>query len=153
MSVTITPLQSVVAVDAVAGTVAVPAGSGSGVAVTDPTRSPVVTSVYGAGPMLTPVVSDTTLTLFAVGYPGPPGPPGPPGGGGGATNLGYIAATRTVTSDTGTDATLPVVSSTEAGLAPASGGGTTNFLRADGTWAAPPGGGGGGGSSYFPSGW
>jgi hypothetical protein len=28
------------------------------------------------------------------------------------------------------------------GLAPASGGGTTNFLRADGTWAAPPGGGG-----------
>ena len=30
------------------------------------------------------------------------------------------------------------------GLVPASGGGTTNFLRADGTWAAPPGGGGGG---------
>lgn len=29
------------------------------------------------------------------------------------------------------------------GLAPASGGGTTNFLRADGTWAAPAGGGGG----------
>jgi hypothetical protein len=28
------------------------------------------------------------------------------------------------------------------GLAPASGGGTTNFLRADGTWAAPAGGGG-----------
>lgn len=28
------------------------------------------------------------------------------------------------------------------GLVPASGGGTTNFLRADGTWAAPPGGGG-----------
>jgi hypothetical protein len=25
------------------------------------------------------------------------------------------------------------------GLVPASGGGTTNFLRADGTWAAPPG--------------
>lgn len=30
------------------------------------------------------------------------------------------------------------------GLAPASGGGTTNFLRADLTWAAPPGGSGGG---------
>jgi hypothetical protein len=29
------------------------------------------------------------------------------------------------------------------GLAPASGGGTTNFLRADGTWATPAGGGGG----------
>ncbi len=32
------------------------------------------------------------------------------------------------------------------GLAPASGGGTSNFLRADGTWAAPSGGGGGSGS-------
>lgn len=32
------------------------------------------------------------------------------------------------------------------GLAPASGGGTTNFLRADMTWAVPPGGGGGGGT-------
>jgi hypothetical protein len=30
------------------------------------------------------------------------------------------------------------------GLVPASGGGTTNFLRADGVFAAPPGGGGGG---------
>ncbi len=29
------------------------------------------------------------------------------------------------------------------GFAPASGGGTANFLRADGTWAVPPGGGGG----------
>lgn len=33
--------------------------------------------------------------------------------------------------------------STLKGVVPASGGGTTNFLRADGTWAAPPGGGGG----------
>lgn len=32
------------------------------------------------------------------------------------------------------------------GLAPASGGGTSNFLRADGTWAAPSGGGGGSGT-------
>ncbi len=30
-----------------------------------------------------------------------------------------------------------------SGAVPASGGGTTNFLRADGTWAAPPGGGSG----------
>ncbi len=46
---------------------------------------------------------------------------------------------------TGTQATalLDVFSSTLKGLAPASGGGTTNFLRADGTWAAPAGGGGG----------
>ncbi len=35
-------------------------------------------------------------------------------------------------------------SSGASGVVPASGGGTTNFLRADGTWAAPPGGGGGG---------
>jgi hypothetical protein len=62
----------------------------------------------------------------------------PPGGSG--TNLSYTAATRVLASDTGTDATLPLVTSGDAGLAPASGGGTTNFLRADGTWAAPPGG-------------
>lgn len=39
---------------------------------------------------------------------------------------------------------LPVFSSTLNGVVPLSGGGTTNFLRADGTWAAPPGTGGGG---------
>lgn len=46
---------------------------------------------------------------------------------------------------TGTQATslLDVFTSSLNGLAPASGGGTTNFLRADGTWAAPAGGGGG----------
>lgn len=45
---------------------------------------------------------------------------------------------------TGTQATtlLDTFSSALKGLAPASGGGTTNFLRADGAWAAPPGGGG-----------
>ena len=46
---------------------------------------------------------------------------------------------------TGTQATalLDTVTSGAKGLAPASGGGTTNFLRADGTWAAA-----GGGSLY-----
>ena len=46
---------------------------------------------------------------------------------------------------TGTQATalLDVFTSVAKGLAPASGGGTTNFLRADGSWAAPSGGGGG----------
>lgn len=45
---------------------------------------------------------------------------------------------------TGTQATalLDAFTSGAKGLAPASGGGTTNFLRADGTWAAPAGGGG-----------
>jgi uncharacterized protein DUF5907 len=36
-------------------------------------------------------------------------------------------------------ADLSLFTSTLKGLAPSSGGGTTNFLRADGTWAAPPG--------------
>jgi hypothetical protein len=47
---------------------------------------------------------------------------------------------------TGTQATALLDTFTGAlkGLVPASGGGTTNFLRADGTFAAPPGGGGGG---------
>lgn len=36
-------------------------------------------------------------------------------------------------------AMLDAFSSTSKGLTPASGGGTTNYLRADGTWAAPPG--------------
>lgn len=62
--------------------------------------------------------------------------------GGAGTNLSYTASTRLLASDTGTDVTLPLVTSTEAGLAPLSGGGTTNFLRADGTWAAPAGGSG-----------
>lgn len=46
---------------------------------------------------------------------------------------------------TGTQVTalLDVFATSAKGLAPASGGGTTNFLRADGTWAAPAGGGGG----------
>lgn len=45
---------------------------------------------------------------------------------------------------TGTEATtlLDAFTSSLKGLAPASGGGTTNFLRADGTWAAPSGGSG-----------
>jgi len=64
-------------------------------------------------------------------------------GGGAGTNLTYTAATRVIASDTGTDATLPIVSTGDAGLAPASGGGTSNFLRADGTWAVPASGGGG----------
>lgn len=45
---------------------------------------------------------------------------------------------------TGAQATalLDTFTSGAKGLVPASGGGTTNFLRADGTWVAPPGGGG-----------
>lgn len=44
-------------------------------------------------------------------------------------------------------ALLDAVTSGAKGLAPASGGGTTNFLRADGSWATPP----GGSSNPWPS--
>jgi len=57
------------------------------------------------------------------------------------------ASTGNVEDLTATQATagLDTFTSSLKGLAPASGGGTTNFLRADGTWAAPAGGGGGSG--------
>ena len=63
-----------------------------------------------------------------------------------ATDLAYSAASRLLSSSTGSDVTLPLFTSSDAGLVGASGGGTTNFLRADGTWAAPPGGSGGSGT-------
>jgi len=59
-----------------------------------------------------------------------------------STILGRVtAATGVVEALTGTQATTLLDSFTSAlkGLAPASGGGTTNFLRADGTWVAPAG--------------
>ena len=57
--------------------------------------------------------------------------------------LGRVTAgTGNIETLTGTQTTtlLDVFTSTLKGLAPASGGGTTNFLRADGTWAAAGGG-------------
>lgn len=53
------------------------------------------------------------------------------------TDLAYDVATRGLSSSTGADVTLPLFDASGAGLTPASGGGSTNFLRADGTWAAP----------------
>jgi hypothetical protein len=63
------------------------------------------------------------------------------------------AATGDPEDITGTQATtlLDTFTSALKGVAPASGGGTTNFLRADGTWAAPPGGGGGSGDVVGPA--
>lgn len=57
--------------------------------------------------------------------------------------LGRITAGAGNTEElTGTQATtlLNIFTTSLQGVAPGSGGGTTNFLRADGTWAAPPGG-------------
>ena len=56
-----------------------------------------------------------------------------------ATNLDYDHALRLLTSSTGADVELPLFTATEAGLVPASGGGTDGFLRKDGAWAAPAG--------------
>jgi hypothetical protein len=83
--------------------------------------------VAGTNITITPAGSGATRTLTIAAA-----------GGGAGTNLTYDAATRVIASDTGTDATLPLMSSGNAGLVPASGGGTTNFLRADGTFAALP---------------
>jgi hypothetical protein len=64
---------------------------------------------------------------------------------------GNLAITGDITSVSGTSPFAATAHSHStfttgaAGYAPASGGGTTNFLRADGTWAEPPGTGGGGG--------
>ena len=63
-----------------------------------------------------------------------------------ATIKGRVTAATGDPEDlTGTQATtlLDTFTSGLKGLVPASGGGTANFLRADGTFAAPPGGGGG----------
>lgn len=56
--------------------------------------------------------------------------------------LGRLAGAIAVLTGTQVTTLLDVFTSTLKGLVPASGGGTANFLRADGTFAAPPGGGG-----------
>lgn len=72
-----------------------------------------------------------------------------------ASNVDVPAGTLTVastsvrdggilTSGTVNAARLPTFGTAAAGIVGASGGGTANFLRADGTWAVPPGTGGGG---------
>ena len=54
------------------------------------------------------------------------------------TNLSYTSSTRLLESSTGTDVTLPLVSSASAGLTPATGTPTGKYLKDDGTWAAIP---------------
>lgn len=52
-------------------------------------------------------------------------------------NLSYTAGSRQLNISSGSGTTLPIFTSSQAGLTPASGGGTNNFLRADGTWNSP----------------
>jgi hypothetical protein len=58
-------------------------------------------------------------------------------------NVSGGAAAPVALTATQATALLNTFTSSLKGLAPASGGGTTNFLRADGTWAVPPSSGGG----------
>lgn len=61
-------------------------------------------------------------------------------------NLTAGAAAPAAVSAAAVTAALTTFTNTQQGVVPGSGGGTTNFLRADGTWALPPGGGGGSGT-------
>lgn len=81
------------------------------------------TPVTGAGTISISLANQSPNFVFA----------GPTSGGSGAVSFRAL-----VPGD------LPIFGSGNSGAVSASGGGTTNFLRADGTWAAPPGGGGGG---------
>lgn len=56
--------------------------------------------------------------------------------------LKFSGTTPSYLTPTQVTADLNLFTSSLKGLVPLSGGGTANFLRADGTWAAPPGGGG-----------
>lgn len=57
-------------------------------------------------------------------------------------STGYNATFITIQNSEGNNAGVNAFNDTLAGVTPASGGGTVNFLRADGTWAQPPAGGG-----------
>ena len=116
-----------------------------------------VSSVSGTAPIVssggsTPVISISAATISVAGSMSAADKTKLDGIEAGAqvnvsTDLSYTAATRVLASSTGADVTLPLMSTSDAGLVPASGGGTTNFLRADGVFAAPPSGGGGGNSA------
>lgn len=92
--------------------------------------------------------TDGTNTLWVTGGGG--------GGGGTVTSVGavssgsYGAAISVIGSPITSFGTLTITpnlfTGSNPGVVPASGGGTTTFLRADGTWVVPAGGGGGSGT-------
>jgi len=73
-----------------------------------------VTSVTNT---VTVTEGDTTVvTITTAGPQGPKGDTGDPGPAGSGTDLGYTAATRLLTSSSGADVTLPLATTTDAGL-------------------------------------
>ena len=62
----------------------------------------------------------------------------------GGTYSAAISVSGGPVTSSGTITVTPnLFTSSDPGVVPASGGGTSNYLRADGTWATPAGGGGG----------
>lgn len=126
--------------------------AGSGISVNQSTGAVTITSIAGGGsvtsfsagnlsPLFTTSVATATSTpvlSFALSNAGA------------HTYLGNNTGSSTAPSfltNTQLTADLNVFTSLLQGVVPASGGGTTNFLRADGSWAAPAGGGSPGGTS------
>lgn len=90
--------------------------------------------ITSAGGSLALNVGTNALTLSNFPQTSSPSVLGAPVGTATPTNPAYLTQTQIT-------ALINNFSSTLAGDVPASGGGTTNFLRADGSWAAPTGGG------------
>ena len=151
--ITITPSGTTLTIAATSGS-----GSVTSVGLSTPgvlfnvTGSPVTTSgtlamslitqsanMIFAGPLTGSAATPTFRALSLVDFPAMSN----------NTIIGNVSGiTEAPSSLTGTQVNtiLPVFTSSLNGLAPASGGGTSSFLRADGTWATPP---GSGGSGFF----
>ena len=97
-----------------------------------------------SGPLVLPgaptLPNHAATKAFVEGLIPPATPPGGSSGDIQYNNGGFFGGLTNVQ----VTARIQNFSSTLSGAAPASGGGTANFLRADGTWAIPPGSGGSG---------
>jgi hypothetical protein len=107
----------------------------------------VLDSFAGTVKGLVPTGSGASTSVFLRGdgsWNTPPGTYTPPAVANNTLMGNNSGGSAAPTALTGTQATalLDTVTSGAKGLAPASGGGTSNFLRADGSWAVPPGSGG-----------
>ncbi len=76
------------------------------------------------------IINEQSATGIVLSLPGVQG-----AATGAGTDLTYDAATRVLSSSTGTDATLPLISTTAAGLAKETGTPSGKFLRDDNDWA------------------